>query len=220
MEDRHIFVSVGGTATAAQEDFVRAIEDRLRSEGLIPHTVGRNTFSAEAPLKAVTELINKCSGTVVIALERSFFSSGISKRGGPNQSAIQNVALPTPWNQIEAAMSYSRGLPLMVIVEKGLQGEGLLEKGYDWYVQEVDLLPSALVSPQFNGVLSNWKQKVEAFTSTKETPPPLTSKAVESMTVGELVGALKPSQLWSVLASLAALVTGAFLLGAKLFGSK
>jgi len=220
MEEHHIFVSVGGTATAAQEDFVRAIEDRLRSEGLVPHTVGRNTFSAEAPLKAVTELINRCSGTVVIALERSYFPSGVSKRGGPNQAAIQNVALPTPWNQIEAAMSYSRGLPLMVVVEKGLQGEGLLEKGYDWYVQEVDLSPSALVSPQFNGVLSSWKQKVEASTSTTTTSQPSVSKAVENMTVGELVGALKPAQLWSVLGSLAALVTGAFLLGAKLFTGK
>jgi hypothetical protein len=46
------------------------------------------------------------------------------------------------------------------------------------------------------------------------------SKAVENMTVGELVGALKPAQLWSVLGSLVALVTGAFLLGAKLFAGK
>jgi hypothetical protein len=117
-------------------------------------------------------------------------------------------------------MSYSRGLPLMVVVEKGLQGEGLLEKGYDWYVQEVDLSPSALVSPQFNGVLSSWKQKVEASTSTTTTSQPSVSKTVENMTVGELVGALKPAQLWSVLGSLAALVTGAFLLGAKLFAGK
>jgi hypothetical protein len=31
-----VFVSVAGTANEAQEAFVRAVEDRLRSEGLMP----------------------------------------------------------------------------------------------------------------------------------------------------------------------------------------
>ena len=57
MEEKLIFVSVGATATAEQESFVRLIEDRLRSESLTPKTVGRNTFSADAPLKAITELM-------------------------------------------------------------------------------------------------------------------------------------------------------------------
>lgn len=56
MNELNVFVSVGGTATEQQQAFVRAVEDRLRSEGLVPHTVGRNTFSSDAPLKAVTEL--------------------------------------------------------------------------------------------------------------------------------------------------------------------
>ena len=64
MNEFNIFVSVGGTSTNQQEEFVRAVEDRLRSEGPIPHTVGRNTFSADAPLITVTELIQRCSGTV------------------------------------------------------------------------------------------------------------------------------------------------------------
>ena len=83
MGDRNIFVSIGATSNEQQEVFVRAVEDRLRSEGLIPHTVGRNTFSSDAPLKKITELLDGCEGAVVIALERSFFPSGIDKRGGP-----------------------------------------------------------------------------------------------------------------------------------------
>ena len=58
MAQLDIFVSVGGTANERQEKFVQAVEERLRSEGLVPHTVGRNTFSAGAPLKTVTDLID------------------------------------------------------------------------------------------------------------------------------------------------------------------
>jgi hypothetical protein len=213
MNELNVFVSVGGTATEQQESFVRAVEDRLRSEGLIPHTVGRNAFSVDSPLKTVTELLDKCSGTVVIALERMYFSNGLDKRGGSKESPLVDVKLATPWNQIEAAMAYSRGHPLMVIVEAGVKNEGLLERGYDWYVQSVPVDPSILASPEFNGVLSSWKKKLMPPSSGKSS----TVKSPAELTVGELIKSMKPSQLWATLAALAAITTGAFALGGKLF---
>lgn len=213
MNELNVFVSVGGTATDQQEAFIRAVEDRLRSEGLAPHTVGRNTFSSDSPLKTVTELLDKCSGTVVIALERTFFASGIEKRGGPKELLLSDVRLPTPWNQIEAAMAYSRGHPLMVVVETGLKSEGLLERSNDWYVQWVKPHAAALTTTEFNGVLANWKQKLQ-----QPQKKLLAPKAAAELTIAELLGSLKPTQLWSVLASLAVLVAGSFALGSKLFG--
>jgi hypothetical protein len=215
MNEMNVFVSVGGTATDQQESFVRAVEDRLRSEGLIPHTVNRNTFSADAPLKTVTELMDRCVGVVVIALERSYFASGTEKRGGPKESALTDVRLPTPWNQIEAAMGHARGLPLMVIVESGLKSEGLLERGNNWYVQSVKLEPAALSSNEFNGVLASWTQKI-----TQAPKKTSLAKAASDLTIAELIGSLQPAQLWSVLVALAALVAGAFAVGAKFFGGR
>ena len=215
MKQLDIFVSVGGTANERQEKFVLAVEERLRSEGLSPHTVGRNTFSAGAPLKTVTELIDKCSGSVVIALERSHFETGLEKRGGPKESTLNNVKLPTPWNQIEAALSYARGLPLLVIVESGVRNEGLLEHGYDWYVQTVETDASALTSSEFNGVLASWKQMI--IDKPKQS---VLKKGVEEFTVAELLGSLKPLQLWSFVATIGALIAGAFALGGQILGGK
>jgi len=208
-----VFVSVGATANEQQETFVRAIEDRLRSEGLVPHTVGRNTFQSDAPLKTVTALLDKCSGTVVIALERTYVASGVDKRGGPKEAPLTDVRLPTPWNQIEAAMAYSRAHPLLVIVESGLKSEGLLERGYDWYVQWVKPDPAALNTPEFNGVLANWKEKM-AQPAKKRAQ----AKAVTEFTMAELVGGLKPAQLWALLTAMVAVIGGAFALGGKVFG--
>lgn len=214
MNELNVFVSVGGTATEQQESFVRAVEGRLQSEGLIPHAVGRNTFSADAPLKTVIELMDECSGTVVIALERMYFPAGTEKRGGPKEVPLTEIKLPTPWNQIEAAMAHSRGHPLLVIVESGIKSEGLLERGYDWYVQWVKPEAAALNTSEFNGVLASWKQKMVQL---PKKPAP--DKAVADFTVAELLGSLKPSQLWSLFGALAALVAGAFALGARFFGS-
>ena len=112
-------------------------------------------------------------------------------------------------------MSYARGLPLMAVVEAGLRSEGLLERGYDWYVQSVKPEAASLNSPEFNGVLASWKQKLLS-TSQKRILP----KASAELTVAELLGSLRPAQLWSVLAAVAGLLAGSFALGAKLFAGK
>jgi hypothetical protein len=78
-----------------------------------------------------------------------------------------------------------------------------------WVKPEV----AALHSNEFNGVLASWKQKM--IEGPKKASP---AKAPSELTVAELIGGLKPVQLWSVLAALAALVAGAFALGGKLFG--
>jgi hypothetical protein len=219
MEQLDVFMSVGATATDKQEEFVRAVEDRLRSAGLVPHAVGRNTFSSDAPLKTVTELMDKCAGTVVIALERVYFAAGIDKRGGDKQSPLSEVKLPTPWNQIEAGLAYARQHPLLVIVEEGLKSEGLLERGYDWYVQWVKPDVSSLNSLEFNGVLASWKSKVAQFASAKKEAKKLTTDTNPTdLTIGELIKGLKPSQLWAVLVALTGLIASAFAMGAKLVG--
>jgi hypothetical protein len=102
----------------------------------------------------------------------------------------------------------------MVVVESGLKSEGLLERGNDWYVQWVKPDAAALTTTEFNGVLASWKQKMAQ--PPKKTPM---AKPASDLTVAELVGSLKPTQLWSALGSLAVLVAGAFALGGKLFGA-
>ena len=213
MSERQVFVSVGGTANDSQENFVRAVEDRLRAEGLTPKTVGRTHFSADAPLKAITGLMGTCVGAVVIALERTSFPDGLETRGGPKEKRLKDIKLATPWNHIEASMAYSRELPLLVIVEDGLKTEGLLEQGYDWYVQSVRTEATALSTNEFNGVLASWKSKL------KDRPPQvIESSDPANLTLGKLFGAMKPGQLWTLLGVIAASLSGAFALGSKLIG--
>jgi len=216
MTDFNVFVSVGATATDEQEAFVRAVETRLHAEGLNPCTVGRNTFSYEAPLKTAVGLMDKCCGTVVIALERIYFPAGTEKRGGPGEALLKEVKLPTPWNQIEAAMAQARGHPLLVIAESGLKSEGLLEAGYDWYVLRMKPEPASLNTAEFNGVFAAWKQKI------MQSPPrqlPQGGKvAVTDLTIRDLVKSMKPGQLWALLGAAVVLIAGAFTVGTKLAG--
>jgi hypothetical protein len=206
---KDIFLSVGKTSTPQQEAFVTAIERHLQANGLSPKTVGRSAFSSNQPLKLVAELIEGCSGTVIIAFERTYIESGIERRGGAAEKPLSKTPLPTVWNQIEAGMAYVHGHPLLVLVEDGLKSEGLLEKGYDWYVQWCKLDGSVLGTTEFAGVFADWKRRVDS--RSQEAPAPgtkdkLAAPSPEKLTLGEILKSLTVAQLWASLSALGVLL--------------
>lgn len=210
-----VFVSVGSGLNSHQEAFVAAVEERLRAIGVTPRTIGRNTFSADAPLKSVTALMDSCVGAVVIALERFYFPAGVERRDSDQQGDLDATSMPTSWNQIEAAMAYGRGLPLLVIVDDRIRADGLLEKGNDWFVQAVPLDELALTTPAFLGILESWRSRLpdrSPGTSAKfRIPDP------GALSVGQILAALKPGQLWAAIVATAAILGVAFTLGGFLF---
>jgi hypothetical protein len=179
-----VFLSVGRTFTPQQEFFVSALESFLTSQGLTPQTVGRTFFSSQQPLKAVLELMDECAGTIILAFERTQIIQAFEKRGSKDERQIADLKLPTVWNQIEATVAYSKGHPLLVIVENGLKAEGLLEQGYDWYVQPVALSAESLSSREFQGMFADWKRRVEQKATEKASPKEnLTQKAAQAPAV-------------------------------------
>jgi len=205
-----VFVSVGSNLSSRQNTLVDALEDQLRRIELSPHTVGRNNFSSKAPLDAVTDLMNTCSGVVIVALERFYFPRGEERRGSSKHQMLTEISLPTPWNQIEAAMAHSRGLPLLVIIDERLRQDGLLGMANGWYVHVVDVESETFNSPAFTQVLSDWRTRLVAVKRVN-IPDPAT------LTLRELFGALKPAQLWAILVAIVGALGVAFAVGAKLF---
>jgi hypothetical protein len=57
-------------------------------------------------------------------------------------------------------MAYTRGLPLLVLVEHGLQDEGLLEARNDWRVKWIDLQEPIVSDPEFQGMFEDWRRSV------------------------------------------------------------
>jgi hypothetical protein len=159
----NVFLSVGRTATPEQRRFVATLQDFLVAQGLSPRTVGRTDFTDQKPLKRIADVLRECSGTIVVATERRHIADGMELRGGSEARALRNVKLPTVWNQIEAAIAYTLGHPLLAIVEAGLRDEGMLAEGYDWYVKWIDLSPQSLGEPEFLKLFAEWKRNVEKY---------------------------------------------------------
>jgi len=155
-----VFLSVGGGRTKTQESFVSAIKNFFISKGLDARTVDEYGATNRQPLKDVEYRMNRCYGAVVLAFERTRIEVGVSRPGADAERPLQNLKLPPVWNQIEAAMAYTRGLPLFVIVEHGLEYEGMLESKYDWRVKFVHLNESIVDDPEFLGIFEDWREQV------------------------------------------------------------
>ena len=163
----HVFMSIGRTWTPKQAQFVEELVQYLRDQNLTPRALNRTDFSSSRPLDKVAEIMEQCSGTVIIAFERRHIEKAVEMRGSEHPKEIENANLPTVWNQIEASQAYTLGQPLLVIAEHGLYSEGLLEEKYDWFVQWVDIDRSTLYKRDFSGVVADWRNRVEAFATAK-----------------------------------------------------
>ncbi len=193
----NVYISVGSKGNPKQEEFVRSVESYIAAQGLAPITVGRNYFKNAQPLKTVLECMRNACGVVVVAFERTYTPSGVERRGSTAEEPFSERKLPTIWNQIEAALAYSMGRPLLVLAEKGLHAEGLLETSFDWYVQSVDLDPRCLSEPQFLEVFRDWKERC---TTTFDSAPPAPAVVDPiKLTVGQLLSSLTTPQLWALL---------------------
>lgn len=199
----NVFFSVGSPSNERQKQFRDAVREFLNREGLAPLTPGQNVALNMQPLKAVEHCMKKCSGVVVVAFERIHIAQGIERRGGTRPTRVDGENLPTVWNQVEGAMGYTRGLPLLVLAEHGLRADALLEDKYDWNVQWIDVEPAALATPEFRDVFADWKSKLvplsvaPAAASAGALPP----DSPADMSIGQLfkfLSRLKTGQAWTM----------------------
>lgn len=141
---------------------LRRFQDRiagLMSErcGFDPRIINRNEFPVDNPVDMIVEVMRSCEGAVIIANEHRFIERGVVKRKSREAVGVENVALPTPWSQVEAAVAYTLGLPMYALAERGLAREALFELNVSWYVQEFSI--EKFDEEYFVASLRNWRQR-------------------------------------------------------------
>ncbi len=179
--------------TSEQREFRDELFELLRLTDLSPRIMQPDEWSDSEPLIAVERILTECAGAVILAFERMRLPNGKEFSAGEPRE-LDDVRLPTVWNQIEAAIAYTRGLPVLVIAQNGLRSEGLLENRYDWSVYWSNLSPAELRSEKFRRWFNPWRKEVqEAIPGKSEKFDP------GELTLGDIFQRLKVSQVWAVI---------------------
>lgn len=175
-----IFLSYPKPHLQKQADFIEKISQYLKGRGLYPRTLGVTDYDMDAPLVAIRRLMLESDGLITIAFRRSFIISGTGKPKSDldeKEYDISNKWLTSPYCQIEPAMAFQIGLPVLILRETGVIADGILERGvFGVYMPEFDLsgnIDDYFASAEWVQIIQKWEGYVRKVIENKGKPPQL-----------------------------------------------
>jgi hypothetical protein len=174
-----VFFSYPTPCNAAQEQFVKDICAYLKGRGISARTLGVTDYDLQAPLRGVRRIMLESNGVITIAFRRTLIERGRvmgRARTGEPDRPVEQVWSTSPWAQIEPAMAYQLGLPILLMRESGVIADGLLQGGIvGIYTPEFSLDGSDryLASAEWSSLVGAWEGQVRTVVERKARPPVL-----------------------------------------------
>jgi hypothetical protein len=163
MRDIPVFVSLPSKLNPRQGAVHASVEKSLTRLRLISKTVGRSDRPLKSPIGEVYQLARRCAGGLIIGFRQIAVPSCTfwpdtewTEQGSPNSH------FPTPWNQLEAGMLYSLGVPMLIFAEKGVTG-GIFEKGMSNFFIHPFVCETFTEQDgeQMHEIISDWSRHVQ-----------------------------------------------------------
>lgn len=126
-----VFVSSPTKLNADQNKIRKLIFETLDEYGLTPRALGQSDYPTRLPLREIHTIARHCAGALILGFEQVFAPRVEKRRGLPEDKGggeEEDVSFPTPWNQLEAGILYSLGLPQLVFRDPGISG-GIFDNG-------------------------------------------------------------------------------------------
>jgi hypothetical protein len=147
----------------SQQAGAELIDMLIRRYKLEWRALGRSDYPNDSPLREVLRMVRHCSGGIILGFEQFAAPEGEFRAGSETASVAKDVSFPTPWNQLEAGILFSAGLPMMIFREPNIRG-GVFDVGST----EVFLhqIPTRTMSKQalddLDSVFQTWVARVRA----------------------------------------------------------
>ncbi|WP_216662700.1 hypothetical protein [Vibrio europaeus] len=172
-----VFLSYPNAYTQCQLDFISALSCYLTERGYSPRTLGVTDYDLDAPLKSIRRLMSESNGLITVAFRRYYVEQGAAKPGSSSEYDISHQWFTSPYSQIEPAMAFQLGLPVLILRESRVIADGILDKGVlGTYMPEFHLGGSCaqyLHSREFNQLIRKWESQVERVVENRGNPPVL-----------------------------------------------
>lgn len=176
-----VFLSYPKPCFGNQRAFVEHIQTYLAQRGIAPRTLGVTDYDMDAPLTAIRRPMLESNGLLTIAFRRTFVEKGTARLRTDiatlKEESIGGQWLTTPWAQIEPAMAYQLGLPVLILREKGVLADGIVERGVlGLYMPEFDLdqsIDDYFAAAEWIGMIGKWEGYVRTVVERKGRPPRL-----------------------------------------------
>lgn len=172
---KSVFLSYPRPVNDNQEKFINDLKKYLLSIQLEPRTLGVTDYDYKVPLQTIRSLMFECNGLVNVSFRRYEIESGKKLALNGETTDISNQWFTSPYSQIEPAMAFQMGLPIIIIKEKGVIADGMLELGaMASFIHEFDLSSDAekefFTLDENQSLFDSWKIDVGDFYKKKGIP--------------------------------------------------
>lgn len=158
----NVFISHPTPYNDHQEKFLTLINNMLKEHGLNPTNLGKNNWSSRSPLKPIKEIMATCKAAIIIGMERHHSYIGYEKENSKETKEYIHKYSSSPWIQIEAGMAYQAGLPLMILKERKVFSEGILDSNIsEYYVFEFEIEKQyKRLSDELRAIILDWINQI------------------------------------------------------------
>ena len=132
---------------------------RLESEGMSPQMLERTDYPNFGVLAEVQRLMGDCAGALIFGFKELEVHDGVWRVGTPEEKQVKEMSLSTSWNQIEAGMALTLGLPLLVICQRGVAG-GIFDTSAGEHQVYRSLIEDGWNAPGFTHAFTDWSADV------------------------------------------------------------
>lgn len=168
-----VFLSISTPFNDDQRDFRDKLKKSLKQHGFDPRTLGDTDYDTNAPLAGCRRLMLECNGLICLAFRRNEIVKGIPRPGKEEEDKLDGKWLTSEFCQIEPAMAYQLGLPILIFTEKDVYEKGVLEREVvGQYMPTFDLDDKTKAAKYFRSVeytelLKKWGHNVETVWNRK-----------------------------------------------------
>jgi hypothetical protein len=160
-----VFISHPTPCNKQQASLLKLIDEKLEKHGLVPVNLGKKNWNYKKPLEPIKKIMSTCKGAIIVGLERHHSFIGYEKEAATKKSDKKELVhkySTTPWVQIEGGMAYQAGLPLLILKEKKIHPEGILDpNNSDSYIFEFEIEKNyKKLSAEMERIIESWAEEI------------------------------------------------------------
>lgn len=160
-----VFLSHPSRLNSIQQQFVDTIIRKIKKELLFPRTLPISEQYPETPLTNIRRMITSSYGMVALNLRQRLVELKVNNLGQPLTGTVWEGS---PFAQIEPAMAYQFGLPLLLIRETGVEQNGIWSFGIgpflilEWDSTVANPIETFFAKNDWKSIFQNWDSQVRS----------------------------------------------------------
>lgn len=161
----NVFISHPTPCNKYQESLLQLIDKKLEQHQLTPVNLGKQNWNYKKPMEPIKKLMNTCKGAIIVGIERHHSFIGYEKEAASNKSDRKELVhkySSSAWVHIEGGMAYQAGLPLLILKEKKVHPEGILDSNNsDSYIFEFEIEKNyKKLSAEMERIIESWAAEI------------------------------------------------------------